>query len=355
MSAFTDAVRETLAERGMSQRAAASAMHYDVAYLSRVLSGKQRPSDDFVAALDTALGTEFAVLLEGPSKTERDAFVADAVGYFLEHDNRHGGDHVADAALQVWHSETGKLAGTDKGHFSAVAEIGEVAGWLLHDAARYAEARAALTEAHMLARLAGDNPLEWFILDLVAMIGVHTGRAGEALAISDELVNGRRVPPRVALISHVRQARGLAQAGERGRSLAALERAAGGLQDSVLPSDPKFTWWIDSTEVALHSGEALLSLGDPKAALPHLQSSSAASTGGGRREFGNVLAELYVYALLGAWREAEVPLLRLQPILRTVTSSRTRERLRQTLRIIDREAPGWFADLAHEITLPRTG
>ncbi|MYZ10677.1 helix-turn-helix domain-containing protein [Streptomyces sp. SID2999] len=280
---------------------------------------------------------------------EPDAYVRDAVGWLLAHDDRHGGDHVADAAVQVWEAERRRIKGDDKQRLAQVAEIGEVAGWLLHDAARFREARAALAEAHTLARLAGDAPLEWFILDLIAMVDVHTGRVGEAFAITDEMLTGRQVPGRVALMARVRRARSLAHAGERTRALDELQRAAGGLQDSVHADDPAFTWWINATEVALHTGEALLSLGDPRAALPHLQRSSDASRDGGRREFGNVLAELTALVRLGAWREAEAPLVRLDPILRTVTSSRTRVRLRSTLRAIDRDGPAWLADTAHEI------
>lgn len=99
-----------------------------------------------------------------------------------------------------------------------------------------------------------------------------------------------------------------------------------------------------------HAGEALLSLDDLRAALPHLQRSAEAARGGGRREFGTVLAELTALVQLGAWRDAEAPLLRLEPILRAVTSSRTRVRLRSTLRAIDRDAPSWLADTAREVT-----
>ncbi|MEU4110330.1 XRE family transcriptional regulator [Streptomyces sp. NPDC027717] len=281
---------------------------------------------------------------------EPDGYVKDAVGWLLAHDDRHGGDHVADAAVQIWEAERRRITGEDKQHLAQAAEIGEVAGWLLHDSARFREARVTLTEAHTLARLAGDAPLEWFILDLIAMIDVHTGRAGEAFAITDEMLTGRQVPGRVALMARVRRARSLALAGDRVRALDALERAAGGLQDSVQADDPAFTWWINTTEVGLHTGEALLSLGEPRAALPHLQRSSAASRDGGRRELGNLLAELTALVRLGAWREAEAPLIRLEPILRTVTSSRTRARLRSTLRAIDRDGPAWLADTAHEIT-----
>lgn len=299
MSAFTDAVRGALKERGLSQRAAAEAMHYNSAYLSRVLAGKQRPSADFVAALDAFLGLDLCALLAEPQDTDRDNFVQNAVGYLLEHDNRHGGDHVADAAVQVWRAERAKLRGDDKHRLAQVAELAEVAGWILFDAARFQEARSTLTEAHMMARLSGDAPLEWFILDLIAMVDVHTEQSGEALAITEEMLSRPGVPHRVALMSRVRRARSLAQTGDRARTLEALERASGALQDSVQGADPAYTWWIDQAEVDGHKGEALLSLGDPKGALPYLRECAAVSRGGGRREFGNVLAELHAYALLG--------------------------------------------------------
>lgn len=286
---------------------------------------------------------------DGYGQHDQDNYVQDAVGWLLAHDEHHGGDHVADAAVQAWQAERARITGDDKQHLARAAEIGEVAGWLLHDAARFREARATLAEAHTLARLAGDAPLEWFILDLIAMVDVHIGCPGEALAITDEMLDGRRVPGRVALMARVRRARCLAQAGDRPRALDALERAAGGLQDSIHADDPTFTWWVDRAEVELHHGETLLSLGDAKAALPHLQHSSASTGGGGRREFGNVLAELTALVQLGAWREAEVPLLRLDPILRDVTSSRTRRRLRTTLRAIDQDAPRWLVDTAHDV------
>lgn len=305
------------------------------------------PLDDLERAAARARGKAEP---QGHADREPDAYVQDAVGWLLAHDNCHGGDHVADAAVQVWEAERGRITGEDKQHLAQVAEIGEVAGWLLHDAARFREARATLAEAHTLARLAGNAPLEWFILDLIAMIDVHTGRAGEAMAITDEMLTGREVPGRVALMARMRCARSLGQAGDRTRALDALERATGALQDSTQANDPAFTWWIDTTEVELHTGEALLSLGDHLEALPHLQRSAEGSRGGGgRREFGNVLAELTALVRLGAWQEAETPLLRLEPILHTVTSSRTRVRLRSTMRAIERDAPSWLADTAHEV------
>ncbi|WP_172386274.1 hypothetical protein [Streptomyces sp. MNP-20] len=57
-----------------------------------------------------------------------------------------------------------------------------------------------------------------------------------------------------------------------------------------------------------------------------------------------MLAELTALVRLDAWQEAEAPLLRLEPTLRTVTSSRTRVHLRA----IDRDGPAWLTYTAHE-------
>lgn len=69
----------------------------------------------------------------------------------------------------------------------------------------------------------------------------------------------------------------------------------------------------------------------------------------GRGALYYATAELDALVRLGAWRQAEVPLLRLGPLLHNVSSSRIRRRLRSALRAIGRDGPGWLADTAHEV------
>lgn len=56
MDDFPARARAALAAQGLSMRRAASALNYDVAYLSRVLNGKQAPSLQLADALDKLLG-----------------------------------------------------------------------------------------------------------------------------------------------------------------------------------------------------------------------------------------------------------------------------------------------------------
>ncbi|MGR4847897.1 helix-turn-helix domain-containing protein [Streptomyces sp. LARHCF252] len=53
---FGDQVRRALKDQGKSLRGAAKELHYDVAYLSRVLNGKQAPSPELIQAVNEYLG-----------------------------------------------------------------------------------------------------------------------------------------------------------------------------------------------------------------------------------------------------------------------------------------------------------
>ncbi|WP_424860543.1 hypothetical protein [Streptomyces sp. MMS24-I29] len=204
-------------------------------------------------------------------------------------------------------------------------------------------------EAQILARQAGDGARLWFALDMLSMQGVQEGRPGEVLRLSDELRSTSGLPPRVALITRVRRARALAQAGERARSLAEMDQARGALQESVSPRDPAWVWWITEAEVVGHLGEVLMSLGDHAAAVPHFQHARDATPTGGRRWLDCSVAELSALTAAKAWRECDTLLVDLVPLLDVVASPRSRTRLAQTLRVIERDAPPWLAVNARDV------
>lgn len=371
MGDFGSRVRALLAERGLSMRATARALNYDPAYLSRVINGRQQPSEALAGALDglleadgalvslrvpevrpSAPGAERAVGVEGDIARMRAS-----VAYLLEHDNRYGGAVMAPAAVQVWRAEQRKLdrgAVPDRaraGYLSAVAELAEIAGWLLFDSGQWDASRTAFLESHLLARQAGDRTMEWFALDMLAMHDVQTGRAGEALRIADELLTRPRVPPRIALLARVRRGRALAQVGDHRRALAELRGARAGLEDSVGPRDPAWSWWVNDSEITGHEGEALLSAGEAKAAIPKMRRAldlASAHFPEGRGTLYYSVALLSAYAAARAWRECEATLVSIDTLLETVTSERSRDRLRTTLRRIAHQpdAPPSLLDLA---------
>src|SRR5215207_1865759 len=70
MSTFGEQARRLMAERGVSLRALARAVNYDVGYLSRALNDRQAPSSSLVGALDRELGAAGAlVALAGAARS----------------------------------------------------------------------------------------------------------------------------------------------------------------------------------------------------------------------------------------------------------------------------------------------
>ncbi|GAB2577931.1 hypothetical protein GCM10027168_08670 [Streptomyces capparidis] len=374
MDDFAAHARAAMKAKGISLRAAARALSYDPAYLSRVLNGKQRPGEQIAKRLDAYLGTEGRLISLALSATpeinlafpeaEGDvlgeiARTRDAMRHLLEHDNRHGGNTVAPVAVQTWREGMRRLdsgAIPEKYHrpyLALVAELAEIAGWMLFDAGKREASRSAFLESHMLARQAGDRPMQWFALDMIAMLGVHHGSPGEPLRIAKELPS-HRVPPRVALLANMRSGRALAQTGDRRRALSRLRAARGALDDSIHPRDPAWSWWVNECEVSGHEGEAHLSLGEPSAAIPHLQRAlelAHQSHPGGRGAFYYNVSLLSAFTQAQAWNECGSTLADISPLLPSITSERIRRRLRTALQDIIRNSatPVWLFDLAREV------
>lgn len=71
---FGSEVRTALKAQGKSLRGAAKELHYDVAYLSRVLNGKQAPSSELTQAINEYLGLSLEVEDSGTHDDEMDAW-----------------------------------------------------------------------------------------------------------------------------------------------------------------------------------------------------------------------------------------------------------------------------------------
>lgn len=351
---FGPRLRTLITERGMSMRAVARALSYDVAYLSRVINGRQQPSGQLLVALDELLGAHGELISlacpeERPSSPEKqpgpDADIAQmksSAAYLLSHADQFGGDTVAPAAVQVWKAaqrklDTGEIPEqAQKQYLSAVSESAEVAGWLLFDAGKFDAARSAFLESHMLARHAGDRKMEWFALDMLAMVDIECCRPGETQRVAEELLSQRRVPPRVATLARVRRGRALAQMGDKERSLVDFDAARGGLEDSLSPRDPEWTWWVNSCEVTGHSGQAHLILGSPEVAISEFQSILSYATPRGVMLYRAELLRSYVE--VRAWRDAELELEKISVLVGVVNSGRNRRMVRQSLQAIYRES-----------------
>ncbi|WP_158239636.1 helix-turn-helix domain-containing protein [Streptomyces carminius] len=161
---FGGRLRMLLAERGLGLRAAARSLGCDAAHLSRVADGRQRPSLRLALALDELLGAGGRLVSStGPRRFPPPAGDSSGAGSgaeaeaeagseaasvragflrLLDHADRHGGDTVATAAVQIWRDArrrpgAGAIPGKEQRPCpAAVAEAAESAGWLLFDAGR---------------------------------------------------------------------------------------------------------------------------------------------------------------------------------------------------------------------------
>ena len=246
----------------------------------------------------------------------------DLIARLAAADAVHGSGVVVDEAVRAFHRA--RLMARDR---EAVAELGELTGWLLFDAERHHEARRTNRAALALAR---DPSLRWFILSNQALASVHIGRHREALRIA---ANQSRAPRRVGSLFDVRAARALAELGARHDALRRFDRARSAVLDGPAPRDPSWTWWFDERELAGHHGLLHAALGEYDKAVALLRQ---AVDGSATR--ANLRWALYSYrahllqVLLaaGAYADAEPIAIDLVPMVGTMAGART-EKLLGTL------------------------
>ncbi|HEX4222676.1 MAG TPA: hypothetical protein VHZ97_09965 [Pseudonocardiaceae bacterium] len=253
------------------------------------------------------------------------ARIHDLISRLAATDAVHGSGVVVDEALRAFRS-TIHLADADPDLRAAVAELGELAGWLLFDAERHREARH--TNATALA-IADDPSLRWFILSNQALASVHIGRHNEALRIADD--PGGRPPRRVQALFDVRAARALAALGAESAALRRLDRARSAFLDGPAPRDPTWTWWFDQRELTGHHGLLHAALGNCDAAISLLDQAVAGSAAREDLRWACYIYRAYLLRVLlaaGALADAESVAVAITPMVGTVAAARTEKLLR---------------------------
>ncbi|WPB93531.1 helix-turn-helix domain-containing protein [Streptomyces malaysiensis] len=297
---FSQRVRDLLRDRDMSVRAVARHLNYDHAYLSRVLSGKQRPSTQLVTGLDQLLRangklaeiaarvappTDSPEVAESPAITDRILRLNEARGADFAHairetshrlvvlDNELSGVSIAEPAgraFKVVHRRLG--AGDYEPRYerdiqSAAAELAEVAGWALWDAERDDAAQRFNHEALFLAKLSGDRSIELLTLQNMAMHSEWRGRNQEALSIARSVLHRRRLSPRVEAMFRIREAKGLVGTGRTSDAIESLQRARSLIEDGSDIGEPGWAWWVTHGEIDRQWGHTLQIAGDIEKAI----------------------------------------------------------------------------------------
>jgi transcriptional regulator with XRE-family HTH domain/tetratricopeptide (TPR) repeat protein len=249
----------------------------------------------------------------------------------------HGGSVIADLGVSGFRSAQRRLAAGVSPRLTrdlqaAAAEMAEVAGWLLHDADRQEEARQMNNEGLFLARLSGDRSMELFILANASLQALFTRQPGEALMIANAVLDTRDLTSRERVIFTTREARALAQLGDRNGALRRMNDAQAAFWDGASNNDPVWAWWVDAAEVTGHIALAHGDLGDDAKAMELLQR-SVEDCPPQRLGAKFIYLAQQIRASLNAkaWSDAEAAIERAIPYVGEVHSTRTLGLLRQAI------------------------
>ncbi|WP_461026118.1 helix-turn-helix domain-containing protein [Streptomyces sparsus] len=294
MNDFAAGARAALEAHGMTMRGAARALKYDVAYLSRVLNGKQAPSPQLVAALDRLLGTGGELARLTPDDHERmahgvahpariDAETVQAFAGVLAAQRRLDDAVPATAMLPVaavqWETVE-QLARDARGPHApglhrVAAEWVQFMGWLHAEARNDAEAARWLTEAEDRADDVNDGVLAAQAANFKGYLARQQRRPRAVLRWFLTAYHTPGAAPLQRVGDAVQAAHGYALLGEREHARRLLGKA-GDLADAAGDTAPPGTaYWLTPTFSRMGIGLAHLALGDHTDAKANLRAGLA--------------------------------------------------------------------------------
>lgn len=168
----------------------------------------------------------------------------DAVQFFSQLDQRHGGGHARSAVVLYLTSDvTPLLSGrfTDNSvrrrTFTAASELAYLAGWMAFDNGEHARAQQFFTASVKLAAEANDHAMAAHTLRAMAHQALDLGHTDHGLALAASSVEDRRYGeacPRERALLGVVHARAMAMGGQTRGAARALLRA----EDDLAAADP---------------------------------------------------------------------------------------------------------------------
>jgi hypothetical protein len=149
--------------------------------------------------------------------------------------------------------------------YVALAELGQLAGWVAHDADQPGLGQRYHLAALHAAHSADDRVLGAHILGCMADQAARRGRAAEAVTLTESAmlgIRGRKTPRLLAEL-YIRKAYALATLRDGTACTAALTRARTQIEQFEPDSDPSWLYWVTPAEVTAGAGDCLLQLGQP--------------------------------------------------------------------------------------------
>ncbi|MFJ3632000.1 helix-turn-helix domain-containing protein [Streptomyces sp. NPDC090112] len=293
---FPDLARRALRDAGYSMKAAAREMHYDPAYLSRVLNGKQQPSGNLAAAIDSLVGAGGALAdtLLDEDDSERvarsagnpsrlDAGTVDALAGVLAAyrrlDDTAPPRSVIPATMAQMREVTRMLKearGPQRDRLSDVAsEWVQFAGWLFAQTREYKDGVRLLNDAVELADETGNGTLAAQALNFKGYIARQQGRPQGIARWFAAAANTPGAHPAQRIGDYLQSAAGLAELGDTDEALRTVERAERLMDEAAALPPPATAYWLTPSFNRLNMGLATLALGRYSDAADHLRTGLA--------------------------------------------------------------------------------
>ncbi|MGQ0773891.1 MAG: helix-turn-helix domain-containing protein [Pseudonocardiales bacterium] len=186
-------------------------------------------------------------------------------------DDAAGGGNVLALAQQAFGWVAGLLdqasydERTGHGLYIALAELGQLTGWVAHDAGRPGLGQRYHVAALRAAHSADDRPLGAHILGCMADQAARRGRPAEAVTLIETAVIGIRgwETPRLLAELYIRKAYALATLQDGSACEAAVAKARAQVERFEPDSDPLWLYWVTPAEITAGAGDCLLQLGQP--------------------------------------------------------------------------------------------
>ncbi|MEU0161915.1 helix-turn-helix transcriptional regulator [Streptomyces sp. NPDC006261] len=293
---FPDLARRALRDAGYSMKAAARETHYDPAYLSRVLNGKQRPSENLANALDLLVGAGGALAdtlikeeeservarsVKNPSRL--DAGTVDALAGVLAAyrrlDDTAPPRSVIPATMAQMREVTQMLKEARGPHRDRLSDVAsewvQFAGWLFAQTHEYPDGVRLLNDAVELADETGNGTLAAQALNFKGYIARQQGRPQGIARWFGAAANTPGAHPAQRIGDYLQAAAGLAELGDADEALRTVEQAERLMDKAAALPPPATAYWLTPSFNRLNMGLATLALGRYSEAADHLRNGLA--------------------------------------------------------------------------------
>ncbi|MFZ4265995.1 helix-turn-helix domain-containing protein [Streptomyces arboris] len=293
---FPDLARRALRDSGYTMKAAARAVNYDPAYLSRVLNGKQRPSENLANALDSLVGAGGALAgtLLGEDDTARvarsaanpsrlDTGTVDALAGVLSAyrrlDDTAQPASVIPATMMQMREVLRMLKEARGPHRYQLTDVAsewvQFAGWLFAQTGEYSEGVRLLNDAVELADETGNGTLAAQALNFKGYIARQQGRPQGIARWFGAAANTPGAHPAQRIGDYLQAAGGLADLREKDAALRMVEDAERLMDAAAALPPPETAYWLTPNFNRLNMGICTLALGRYSEAADHLRTGLA--------------------------------------------------------------------------------